>query len=84
MHVRERLSLAAGHVFEVMYQGELTTLKALSPSCSLMQVKAELAAADGRVAAATSRPCTITYRSPLVRGIRCAPASCTLPEHMLV
>lgn len=40
------------------------------------QVKAELTSADGRVAASTSRPCMITYRSPLVRSIRCARAPC--------
>ena len=35
-----------------------------------LQVKAELVSADGRVAASASRPCTVTYRSPLVRMLR--------------
>lgn len=36
----------------------------------LLQVKAELVSVDGRVAATASRPCTITYRSPVVRMLR--------------
>ena len=40
-----------------------------------LQVKAELAAADGRIAASASRPCMATYRSPFVRFLRCGPRS---------
>lgn len=41
-----------------------------SSNTDVFQVAAELVAADGRVAASASRPCLVTYRSPLIRYIR--------------
>ncbi|BDA48048.1 probable seipin [Coccomyxa sp. Obi] len=39
-------------------------------NADVFQVAAELVTADGRVAASASRPCLVTYRSPVVRYIR--------------
>lgn len=43
-----------------------------SRNADVFQVAAELAAGDGRVAAAISRPCLIRYTSPFVRTVRSA------------
>ena len=64
---------------------ELVTPESHGTSNSdVFQVAAELVAADGRVAASASRPCLVTYRSPLIRYIRCActpfPILCRLSE----
>ncbi|KAK9907381.1 hypothetical protein WJX75_002552 [Coccomyxa subellipsoidea] len=41
-----------------------------SSNTDVFQVAAELVAADGRATASASRPCLVTYRSPLIRYIR--------------
>jgi hypothetical protein len=47
-------------------------------SADVFQVAAELAAADGRLAASISRPCLIHYTSPIIRVVRSASYSSSI------